>query len=57
MAFLARVISRNTNVNVMAQYHPCGSAINIPAIGRRLTRQEHAEAVAAAHAAGLTRLD
>jgi putative pyruvate formate lyase activating enzyme len=57
MAFLAQEISRRTYVNVMAQYHPCGSAVGDPDIGRPLTRREYREAVAAAHAAGLTRLD
>jgi len=56
MAFLAREISRNTYVNVMVQYHPCGSAVGDPVIGRRITGQEYSEAVRAARAVGLTRL-
>lgn len=55
--FLAREISRATYVNIMDQYHPCGAAFTNSAINRRITREEMKEAVDAATAAGLTRLD
>jgi putative pyruvate formate lyase activating enzyme len=56
MAFLAS-LSPNTYVNVMAQYHPTYRAREVPALLRPITRQEYREAVEAALASGLTRLD
>ena len=55
--FLADGISSNTYLNLMGQYHPCGEAYRFPAIARRPTASEYGEAVAAARAAGLKRLD
>ena len=55
--FLAEEISPNTYVNVMAQYRPCYRAFEHPALDRRITRAEFAEALAAARASGLHRLD
>jgi putative pyruvate formate lyase activating enzyme len=57
MAFLAGEISVETYVNVMDQYRPCGTADRDEVIGRRLSAGEYREAVGAATAAGLTRLD
>lgn len=57
MAFLADEISRNTYVNIMNQYRPCGRALENPAINRAVTRAEYAEAIQTAREAGLTRLD
>lgn len=57
MAFLATEISKNTYVNVMDQYRPCGAAHEDETINRRLTAAEYIEAVDAAKKAGLTRLD
>ncbi len=57
MMFLADKISEDTYVNVMDQYHPCGKATLDPAINRRLTRKEYAEAVRLTREAGLHRLD
>lgn len=57
MEFLAEKISKDTYVNVMDQYHPCGKAIADPTINRRITRSEYAEAVRWAREAGLHRLD
>jgi putative pyruvate formate lyase activating enzyme len=56
-AFLAKEISGDTYVNVMAQYHPAGEACGMPGLDRRITGQEYADAVAAVRAAGLHRLD
>lgn len=56
MAFLA-TLSRDTYVNVMAQYRPCYRAAECPELGRRLTAAEYQEAVETALAAGLHRLD
>ena len=55
--FISTEISPNTYINIMDQYRPCGNAINHPLIGRRITHQEYRQAVEAARAAGLSRLD
>jgi putative pyruvate formate lyase activating enzyme len=55
--FLAEEISRDTYINVMAQYHPCYKAREHPPLDRRITPEEYAEAVAVCRAAGLHRLD
>ncbi|MCS7252986.1 MAG: radical SAM protein [Armatimonadota bacterium] len=59
MRFLAEEISRDTFVNIMAQYYPAGSVNNrsYPEINRRITKQEYEEAVEAAREAGLYRFD
>jgi putative pyruvate formate lyase activating enzyme len=57
MAFLAREISTETYVNVMDQYRPCGEAHGQPDLSRRITPQEYGDAVQAATAQGLRRLD
>jgi putative pyruvate formate lyase activating enzyme len=57
LAFLAREISKDTYVNVMDQYRPCGKAHGDAYIDRRLTSREFREAMDAAQAAGLRRLD
>jgi putative pyruvate formate lyase activating enzyme len=57
MRFLAGEISKETYVNVMAQYRPCGKAHGDEAIGRGPTQAEYEEAVSTAREAGLTRLD
>lgn len=56
MAFLA-ALSTHTYLNIMDQYRPCYRAHTVEALARPPTRQEYAEAVEAAHAAGLYRLD
>jgi putative pyruvate formate lyase activating enzyme len=56
MRFLAG-LSPRTYVNVMGQYRPEHRAEGHPVIGRRPTRAELADAVAAARTAGLVRLD
>jgi putative pyruvate formate lyase activating enzyme len=55
--FIARRISRNTYVNVMDQYRPCGDAVDHAILGTRLTAEEYRRAVRAAAAEGLWRLD
>ncbi|HXE75063.1 MAG TPA: radical SAM protein [Candidatus Xenobia bacterium] len=59
MDWVARELGPNTYVNVMAQYHPAGKVgrKDYVEINRSLTSSEFEEAVAAAHAAGLYRLD
>jgi len=55
--FLAQEVSPNTYLNVMAQYHPCHKAFDIPQLSHPLTRHEFNEAVDLAHQQGLYRLD
>ena len=54
--FLAS-LSRNTYLNVMAQYRPCYRAHDLPPLNRRVTAAEVQEAVQMALDAGLARLD
>jgi putative pyruvate formate lyase activating enzyme len=55
--FLAQEVSTNTYLNVMDQYRPCYRGHELPPLNRRITSEEHAEAVRLAHEAGLNRLD
>jgi putative pyruvate formate lyase activating enzyme len=55
--FLANQVSLDTYINIMGQYRPCYKAYQIPELNRRITPQEHAEAVQLAQEAGLHRLD
>ena len=54
-AFLAEEISRDTYVNIMAQWRPCGAARSDPLLNRPLRREEYLLAVEAARRAGLHR--
>jgi putative pyruvate formate lyase activating enzyme len=56
-AFLAGEISRDTAINVMAQYRPEYLANEHPPLDRPLSRDEWTEAVRLARAAGLRRVD
>jgi putative pyruvate formate lyase activating enzyme len=57
VGFLGQEISRNTYVNIMAQYHPCYKALQISGLERRISSVEFREALSFAHQAGLSRLD
>ncbi len=57
LSWIAQEISPNTYVNVMDQYYPCGQAWRYPPLDRCLYPEEYEEALAAARAAGLRRLD
>jgi putative pyruvate formate lyase activating enzyme len=57
MRFIATQISKNTYVNVMAQYRPCGRAREIPALSVPPTAQEFEQALREAEEEGITRLD
>jgi putative pyruvate formate lyase activating enzyme len=57
LRFIAQEISKNTYVNVMDQYRPCGAANEDDVINRRLTPDEFRRALGWAKRAGLTRLD
>jgi len=47
--FLAQEVSTNTYLNIMAQYHPCHRAFDIPQLARPVNRQEFTEAIDLAH--------
>jgi putative pyruvate formate lyase activating enzyme len=55
--FLAEEISTNTYINLMDQYRPCYQAGEYPALTRRISSQEYAQARKYALDAGLCRLD
>ncbi|MFW6054438.1 MAG: radical SAM protein [Thermodesulfobacteriota bacterium] len=55
--FLSSEISRNTYLNIMDQYHPCGQARRYPELDRTVSRAECEEAVKLAKDYGLARLD
>ena len=57
MEFIVRSMSRNTYVNVMSQYRPCGRAREIPALAAALSAEEYDQAVKEARLAGIVRLD
>jgi putative pyruvate formate lyase activating enzyme len=57
MRFLAKEISRNTYVNIMNQYRPCGEAYHFPPLNRRITGEEYHAAISIAHEEGIRRLD
>lgn len=57
MDFIATRLSRDTYVNVMPQYRPCGRADAVEGLDAFPTRSEYASALEAARAAGLQRLD
>jgi len=57
MRFLADEISRETYVNIMDQYRPCGGAIEDEHLHRRLSAEEFRAALSFAAKAGLNRLD
>jgi putative pyruvate formate lyase activating enzyme len=55
--WIAQNLPKGTYVNIMSQYTPMYKANQYPEIARRITRQEYADAVDWARAAGLTNLD
>ncbi len=55
--FLTEEVSTDTYLNIMAQYHPCHKAFDIPSLAHPLHRQEFNEAIDLAHQQGLYRLD
>ncbi|BBO80335.1 radical SAM protein [Desulfosarcina ovata subsp. sediminis] len=57
MGFLAEHVSRDTYVNVMAQYRPCGTARQMKPLDAPLSPSEYETAVREAMSAGITRLD
>jgi putative pyruvate formate lyase activating enzyme len=57
MRFVAREISKNTYVNIMPQYRPCGEVHGDSDAGRRITGREFRDAIEAALEEGIERLD
>jgi putative pyruvate formate lyase activating enzyme len=57
MRFLANEVSKDTYVNVMSQYRPCGEAHNFPELRRAITAGEFRDAVSMAREEGIHRLD
>lgn len=55
--FLSEEISKNTYLNIMAQYRPCFKAFDFPELARPITQEEFVEAVKIARSFGLHRLD
>jgi putative pyruvate formate lyase activating enzyme len=57
MSFLANKVSKNTYVNVMSQYRPCGEAHDFPELRRATSGEEFREAIGIAQEEGIHRLD
>jgi putative pyruvate formate lyase activating enzyme len=57
LAFIAEEISRDTYLNIMAQYRPCYRAYDYPPLDRPITRAEYEDALARAATHGPNRLD
>jgi len=57
MRFIARQVSANSYVNIMAQYRPCGRAAEIKGFNTRPSAHEIRSAAAAARREGIHRLD
>ena len=57
MRFLANEVSKETYVNVMSQYRPCGEAHEFPELRRSITAEEFRAAVSMAQEEGIHRLD
>jgi len=55
--FLAEEVSKNTYLNVMAQYRPSHKAFGVPLLERPITKEEFLQAIHVAQRQGLTRLD
>ncbi len=55
--WVARELTRDTYVNIMAQYHPAHRASEYPELSRRINTQEWRQALRWAEEAGLRRLD
>lgn len=57
MEFLATEISKDTYVNIMDQWRPCGEAYKYPELSKGITSKDYLQAVDAARSLGLSRLD
>jgi putative pyruvate formate lyase activating enzyme len=57
LRFVVREISKDTYINIMDQYRPCGQAWSYPELCGPIPAQAREEAFAHARALGLTRID
>jgi putative pyruvate formate lyase activating enzyme len=57
LRFIATYLAQDTYVNLMAQYHPCGTANQFEDLRRTVTGEEYGRALEMAHTLGLTRID
>jgi putative pyruvate formate lyase activating enzyme len=57
MRFISDKISRNTYVNIMPQYRPCGRADEVEELARSLSQEEFDEALAVTREMGIYRVD
>jgi len=55
MSFIATHVSKNTYVNIMDQYRPCGKALHVEELARRVSVTEFKNAVEEAKDAGISR--
>ena len=55
LTFIAEEISKDSYVNIMAQYHPCFEAVHDQQINRRINSDEYYRAVDIANKVGLSR--
>ncbi len=55
MSFIANHVSKNTYVNIMDQYRPCGKAIHVKELARPVSPAEFNKAVEEAKNAGISR--
>lgn len=55
--FIATEISRQTYLNLMDQYRPCGTINDFPELNRSLTKEEYQAALQSAHTHNMQRLD
>jgi len=55
LKFIAKEISENTYVNIMAQYYPIGQALKFPELSRSITEKEFLKVIQIAEKLGLTR--
>lgn len=56
LKFIAERISKDTFVNIMAQYHPAYQAYDYPELSRRISHQEYRHVINLAKIYGITRL-
>ncbi len=57
LTFIANSLSKNTYINIMDQYHPCGHVHRFPGLNRSISPAEFQKALVTAKQAGLTRID
>ncbi|MBE0583893.1 MAG: radical SAM protein [Desulfofustis sp.] len=57
LSFIAKEIGTATYINIMDQYHPCGTAADDPILAAHPAADQYAQAIELAGQAGLHRLD